>query len=96
MQFREVAGERSDTLGKLINDHPKIIPKPLNDVVSKIWGFSSEKARHIREEGGKLKYEDAELVVHISVALCTYLLSKTKKKELGAIAEDLSKGSLHF
>ncbi len=31
------------TLGKLIKENPQIVPQPLNDVVTKIFGFASIK-----------------------------------------------------
>lgn len=65
----------SATLGKIINDHPDIVPKPLNVVVDKIFGFASEKGRHLRE-GVNPDFEEAELIVHLCASLCTYLAKK--------------------
>lgn len=79
---REVVGS-SDTLGKLINNNPEIVPKPLNTVISKLWGYTSNFGRHI-EEGKEPSYEEAELVVSLSTALITYLAKKnfdTKEEE---------------
>lgn len=76
---REITGQKSATLGKLINDHPGIVPQPLNKVVSEIFGFSSEQGRHLRE-GEAPNYEEAELVVHLSASLCTYLCKKNFSK----------------
>lgn len=77
---REISGDKKSTLGKLINDHPDIVPKPLNDVISKIYGFASEQGRHLKE-GGEPNYEEAELVVHLSASLCTYLAKKNFFKD---------------
>ena len=77
---REITGEKNLTLGKLINTHSQIIPKPLDKVVSELFGFASEQGRHLRE-GGAPKYEEAELVVHLSASLCTYLTKKNFSKE---------------
>ena len=77
---REITGEKSLTLGKLINTHSQIIPKPLDKVVSGLFGFASEQGRHLRE-GGAPDYEEAELVVHLSASLCTYLTKKNFSKE---------------
>ena len=49
-----------------------LIASPLNDVVTKIFGFASIKGRHL-QEGNDPTYEEAELVVHLSAAICTYL-----------------------
>lgn len=72
---REVCGGEKDTLGTLINKYPNIVPLPLNDVIKKIWGFSSEQGRHLRE-GREPYFEEAELMVYLSASLCTYLSKK--------------------
>lgn len=77
---REITGNKKATLGKLINDNPNIVPKPLDKVVSEIFGFASENGRHLRE-GCAPSYEEAELVVHLSASLCTYLAKKNFQKE---------------
>lgn len=71
---REVAGSK-DTLGALIKAHPEIVPAPINDVVSKLFGYASEKGRHLKE-GILPSFEEAELLVHLSVSLCSYLTKK--------------------
>lgn len=77
---REIAGDKKNTLGKLINDNPNIVPKPLDIVIAKIFGFASEQGRHLRE-GGAPDYEEAEFVVHLSASLCTYLTKKNFQKK---------------
>ena len=72
---REVSGDKKATLGTLISKHSQIIPKPLDDAIQKIWGFSSNHGRHLNE-GAIPPYEEAELLVHLSASLCTYLVSK--------------------
>lgn len=72
---REITGDKNATLGKLINDNPGIVPKPIDVVIAKVYGFASEKGRHLRE-GGTPAYEEAEFVVHLSASLCTYLTKK--------------------
>lgn len=72
---REVANDKKATLGALINNHPDIVPKPLDDVMKKIWGFSSEQGRHL-QEGRVPNYEEAELIVHLCAVMCTYLGKK--------------------
>jgi hypothetical protein len=46
---RDVCGDKKATLGEVIKKYPGTIPKPLDESVSKAWGFASEMARHIRE-----------------------------------------------
>ena len=72
---REVAGDRSLTLGALIRKHPDIVPKPLDGAIEKIWGFSSEQGRHLKE-GKEPEYIEAELLVELSSAISTYLAKK--------------------
>lgn len=72
---REFTGDSQSTLGHLMKKFPNVIPKPLDDAVTKIWGFSSEYGRHI-SEGKVPEYLDAELVVEVSAAISTYLGKK--------------------
>ncbi len=72
---REITNDRKLTLGQLIKSHPEIVPSPLNIVIDKIFGFSSEKGRHLKE-GNAPSYEEAELIVHLSAALCSFLCKK--------------------
>lgn len=80
---RKVTGSK-DTLGKLINAHPEIVPSPINEVISKLFGYASEKGRHLKE-GMLPSFEEAELLVHLSASLCSYLTKKnfpTHSKEI--------------
>lgn len=72
---RKVAGSK-ETLGKLINAHPEIVPSPINEVVSKLFGYASEKGRHLKE-GLLPSFEEAELLVHLSASLCSYMTKKS-------------------
>ena len=76
---REISGDKKATLGELIKKHPNIVPKPLDIAIDKIWGFTSEQGRHLRE-GQAPEYIEAELVVEITAAISTYL-----GKKLGGI-----------
>jgi hypothetical protein len=73
---RDIAGEPNATLGKLI---PGLgLPKPLDAAIEKLWGFSSERARHVRE-GELLDDLEAELVVSIACAVCAFLIQRKPK-----------------
>ncbi len=63
------------TLGDIMKKHSDIIPKPLDEAISKIWGFASEQGRHLREKGAP-KYEEAELVVGLVAVTTAYLIKK--------------------
>lgn len=67
---RDVIGEPNLTLGRLI---PRLgLSPPLDTAVEKLWGYASERARHVRE-GQAVPSEEAELVVSIACAVCTFL-----------------------
>ena len=72
---REVTGERNATLGKLI---PKLeLLPPLDIAIEKLWGFASDRARHIREgKDQKVDCSEAELIVTIMGALCQFIYSR--------------------
>lgn len=72
---REVTSNEKHTLGKLINDNPDIVPKPLNEAISKLYGYASNNGRHLKE-GGSPNLEEVELTVAISASLVTYLAKK--------------------
>ncbi|MCY3876732.1 MAG: hypothetical protein OXF88_20875 [Rhodobacteraceae bacterium] len=72
---REVTNKPNLTLGKLV---PLLnLTPPLDKAVVALWGFSSERARHIRE-GQSVSTKEAELVVFVSCALCSFLLGSAK------------------
>ena len=71
---RAITEQSKPTLGALI---PKLnLPKPLDNAVEKLWGYSSEYARHI-QEGREVDTDEAELVVTVAAAVCIFL-SKQK------------------
>ena len=67
---REAAGQLNPTLGKLV---PELgLPAPLDQAVHKLWGYASDRSRHIRERQA-VDHAEAELVVAIAGALCEFL-----------------------
>ncbi|MBQ6729368.1 MAG: hypothetical protein IJQ83_04470 [Bacteroidales bacterium] len=80
---REVVGSK-ETLGALIKAHPEIVPSPINEVVSKLFGYASEKGRHLRE-GILPSFDEAELIVRLSASLCSYLCKKHFPSHLSAV-----------
>lgn len=71
---REVTGKRNLTLGNLVR-HLHFTP-PLDVAVDKLWGYASERGRHIRE-GQAVTTEEAELVVTLACSLCTFLARRS-------------------
>lgn len=72
---REVCGDEKATLGDIMKRYRDLIPRPLDEAVSKSWGYASENARHIRE-GREPTFEEAALIVGVSSAIATYLARK--------------------
>lgn len=72
---REFTGDKKSTLGELMKKFQGVIPVPLDQAVTKIWGFTSEQGRHLRE-GQAPEYMEAELVVEVTSAIATYLGKK--------------------
>lgn len=75
---RDVTGDLKPTLGPLVGKHPTLIPAPLDKAVEKIWGFASERGRHLKE-GGELEEEEVELAVATSAAVITYLVKRCSR-----------------
>jgi hypothetical protein len=72
---RDITSEPNLTLGDWMKRHKQEFPAPLDIVVDKLWGYASEKGRHVKE-GQLPSSEEAELVVTLSSAFSTYLLRK--------------------
>lgn len=76
---REITGDKKSTLGDLMKKSTNVIPAPLDQAVTKIWGFTSEQGRHLQE--GKIpEYLEAELVVEVTSAIVTYLGKKLSNR----------------
>jgi hypothetical protein len=72
---RVACGDEKATLGEILKRYRDLIPKPLDEAVTKMWGFASENARHINE-GREPSFEEAELVVSMVAGVSTYLAKK--------------------
>ena len=72
---RDKLGGSKETLGDLIRRNPNLFPKPIDEIVSKAWGYSSNFGRHL-QEGAPPTFEEAELLVGISGVMCRYLVRK--------------------
>ena len=76
---RDITGNPKSTLGKIVKENPRLLPKPLDQAVEKAWGYASESGRHLRE-GDSPKFAEAEFIVNISGAICLYLVNKSRLK----------------
>ena len=78
---RDVLKMPKPTLGELL---PKLkLQEPLKTGVEKLWGFASERARHVRE-GEDIDDTEAELMVSVACALCVFLTKKDRSAEKSA------------
>ncbi|HEX3008098.1 MAG TPA: hypothetical protein VHO90_10830 [Bacteroidales bacterium] len=68
--------------------HPNVIPSPLDQAVTKIWGFTSEQGRHLKE-GQNPSCLEAELVVEVTSAITTYLGKKISGEPKCTETDDL-------
>ncbi len=75
---REAVGDERATLGEVLKQYPDVFPKPLDDALSKMWGYASEMARHLRE-GRTPSRAEAELIVGVAASACNYLASRIRE-----------------
>jgi len=69
---RDVCGDQKPTLGEIMKKYAGMLPQPLPAAVEKIWGYTSEVGRHLKE-GRTPDREEAELVVGLAASIATYL-----------------------
>jgi len=74
---RAVCGNDKATLGEILKQYQGTIPRPLDEAVSKLWGFASENARHV-SEGREPSFPEAELLVSVVAAAASYLANKRR------------------
>ncbi len=74
---RDVSGDARATLGDILKRNPDLLPAPLKVAVEKVWGYSSEIGRHLRE-GREPARKEAELVVGLAASVATYLVAKNR------------------
>ncbi len=73
---RSSTGDSRATLGVIVSRHRgQLLPRPIAEAAEKLWGYSSETARHVRE-GTEPEGPEAALAVHAAAAVITYLKRK--------------------
>lgn len=77
---RRLTSQPNATLGKIIADNKHLFPKPLDEVMSKAWGYASEHARHGREDRC-VSREEAQLLVGLVSSMSMYLVQKINKEK---------------
>ena len=70
---REITGKPNPTLGALVRLLE--LPQPLDHAVRKLWGYTSDRARHVRENQN-VHPSEAELIVAVSGSLCDFLIKR--------------------
>ena len=76
---REAVGDVRSTLGEVLRRNPDLFPRPLDEGISKLWGYASETGRHLRE-GRVPSRAEAELVVGVAASACTYLVARIREQ----------------
>lgn len=75
---REVAGQPNPTLGKLV---PLLnLHAPLDKAVHKLWGYASNRGRHVCE-GQTVDTAEAELIVAVAGSLCAFLAQRRSQPQ---------------
>ena len=76
-------------MGKIINTNKEIFPDPLSKIGHGLFGFASNKARHIKE-GEEPTLQEAQLVFGASLVLVNYLTSVIETETyLSSLTEQL-------
>lgn len=72
---RQITGNSRATLGEILKRNPELLSPPLDQAISKLWGYASEYARHVRESR-VASFREAQLLVGVCAAVATYLLDE--------------------
>lgn len=75
---RQATGNPKATLGEILKRHPGLLPAPMDGAVEKMWGYSSQVARHV-QEGRVPTLEDAQAAVGLAAVVTVYLLAKLQR-----------------
>ena len=57
---RDVIGDPKATLGEILKKHPGLVSRPLDEALSKFWGYASNEASRV-VEGRESKRDEVEL-----------------------------------
>lgn len=77
---RKLTEQPNATLGKIIADKKHLFPKPLDEVMSRAWGYASEHARHGSEDRCVSRAE-AQLLVGLASSVSMYLIQKIDESD---------------
>jgi len=68
---RDITGEHKLTLGDWVKSNRSKIAAPLDKAIEGMWGFTSNRGRHL-SDGGEPSTDEAELIVGFAAALGAY------------------------
>lgn len=72
---RDVTGKPGKTLGQVVRELD--LPKPLDGAVEKLWGYASQRGRHVLE-GQSIDRTEAALLVSVAGAVCAFLAERNR------------------
>lgn len=72
---RHCTGDPKSTLGDILKKHPDMLSEPLKSAAEKLWGYSSNEARHGKEDRN-LDPDEVELVVGTAAVLSSFLVRR--------------------
>lgn len=75
---RDLTGMQKNTLGQILKRRPDLLPSPLDEALSQIWGYASNEARHV-VEGRNPERAEATLIVGLVSAITSYLSAKVER-----------------
>jgi len=81
---RDVTGDPRSSLGDLLKHNAGLVPKPMDEALTKLWGYASEQGRHLRE-GREPAFAEAELAVVVAAAVARYFNRKETGGGAGAV-----------
>lgn len=72
---RQCTGDPKGTLGEILKKHPNLLSEPLKSAAEKLWGYSSNEARH-GSENRNLDPIEVELAVGAAVVIASFLVRR--------------------
>ena len=70
--LRDIFGEEKATLGEIVNKYKSKITSPLDILITKLWGYSSNHGRHMGE-GAMPSFAEAQFVLYTTCAIIIFL-----------------------
>ena len=78
---RDVIGQPKPTLGKLVSKLN--LPQPLDGALGQLWGYASQRGRHV-QEGQSIDTFEVELLVSVACSLSTFIIRRSQASRSAA------------